>query len=170
MKKIFPFLLGLIIIIQGCQTNSALTEQQKDEIIKAVKERNEQFWAVSFSNSNESLEKTMALFVNENDIKAWKTEPVTFVSNLEIVKTPADMANFYKKRMENRTSTSVKKLEDHFAALSKDKVLEFNKVEMTMTLTDGTTFGPIILTETFVWVNMNGVWKILHLHESFVLS
>jgi hypothetical protein len=170
MKRVYYLSLVLLVMALSCQTSKELTDQQKDEIIKAVKERNEQFWAVNFSNRNESLQKSMTFLVDENDTKLWKSDPVTFVSNLEIVKTPTDMANFYKKRMENRTSTTVKMLDNYFTVLSKDAVLEFNKVEMSMTLTDGSTFGPFVLTETFIWVNINGIWKILHQHESYLIK
>jgi ketosteroid isomerase-like protein len=165
MKRVFYVTLGLLVMTLGCQTNQKLTDQQKDLIVKAVKERSQQFFDINKSYNTESLQKTMS-FSDENIDKAWLTDPAEVVFDINIIKTRADVQNFWGMAIESRISTNITMTEDHFAVLSKDQVVEVNKADYTITGKDSITSGPYTMVHTIVWVNINGEWKMLHIHQS----
>jgi ketosteroid isomerase-like protein len=165
MKRIFYVTLGLLVITLGCQTNQKLTVQQQDSIVKAVKESSQQFFDINKSYNTESLQKTMS-FSDENLDKAWLTDPALVALDVNIFKTRADMQSFWGMAIGSRISTNITMLEDHFAVLSKDQVIEVNKADYTITGKDSITSGPFTMVHTIVWVNVNGAWKMLHIHQS----
>lgn len=165
MKRVLYVALGLLVMTLGCQTNQKLTDQQKESIVKAVKESSQQFFDINKSYNAESLQKTMS-FSDENLDKAWVTDPAVVVLDIDIFKTRADMQSFWGMAIDSRISTNITMNEAHFAVLSKDQVIEVNKADYTVTGKDSITSGPFTMVHTIVWVNVNGVWKILHVHQS----
>jgi len=168
MKRVCFFTLGLLIMAMGCQTNQKLTEQQKESILKAVKERSHEFWIVSNQKSYDkmTLNRFMS-FVDEKSDQAWSTDPAGWVFNLEILKSRSDLENDFRKIFEARIVTSPIIKESYFAVLSKDLVLEVNKGDYTITRKDSTTLGPLTMVNTCVWMNSEGEWKMIHCHESY---
>lgn len=165
MKRVFYVTLALLVLALGCQINQKLTDQQKESIVKAVKERSQQFFDINKSYNSESLQKTMN-FADENIDKAWLTDPAEVVFDINIIKTRADMQSFWGMAIESRMSTNITMLENHFAVVSRDQVVEVNKADYTITGKDSITSGPYTMVHTIVWVNINGEWKILHIHQS----
>ena len=168
MKRVFYLTLGLLVMTLGCQTNPELTDQEKESIVKAVKERSQLFWVTNNQSYNsESMQKFMSL-IDENCDQAWQTDPAMAVFNIGIIKFRTEVESFWKTAIESRNSTNVTIVEDYFAVLSKDKVLEVNKGDYTVAGKDSITYGPFSMVNTIVWVNKNGEWKMLHCHESYV--
>jgi ketosteroid isomerase-like protein len=165
MKRVFYVTFGFLVMTLACQTNQKLTDQQKDSIVKAVKERSQQFFDINKSYNNESLQKTMS-FADENIDKAWQTDPALVVFDINIIKTRAEMQNFWGMAIDSRISTNITMLENHFAVLSKDQVVEVNKADYTITGKDSITSGLYTMVHTIVWVNINSEWKIVHIHQS----
>jgi hypothetical protein len=167
MKKIALLLLGFIIIGQGCQTNSKLSDLDKESIVKAVKEKSEQFWSNTQPYDTGSFRK-FAAFWDENSDKAWQTESVAVVFNTGLTKSSSEWLNNWKDMIDNRISTVATILESHFNVLGKDKVLEVNSGDYTVTGKDSTIYGPFKMVNTIIWANINGDWKMQFFHESWV--
>jgi hypothetical protein len=167
MKRANYLTLGLLVFALGCQTNLKLSNQQKDSISQDVQETSQQFWALyNRTYDSGSLPKLLSFF-DENCIQIWQTEPAAVIFNVTMVKTPADLEKVWKEMLELRSSTNVTMLDDYFTVLSKDKVLEVNEGDFTITGKDGKTFGPYRMVNSIIWGNNNGAWKMLHFHESW---
>lgn len=167
MKRTSFLSLGILMIALGCTTNMKLTDQKKDSIIRSVQEMSRQFWVViNQKYDSGSLEKFMS-FIDEGTDQAWVAEPAVVGFNTNLFSTRADLENVWREMLEARSSTNVTMLSNHFAILSENQVLEVNEGDYTLTGKDGKIFGPYRMVNTAIWVNRNGQWKMMHLHESW---
>ena len=165
MKKIIYLFLGLLFIAQSCQTNYKLTDTDKEALVKAVKEKSQQFWSMTQPYDTGTFRRVLK-FWDENSDQAWQTDPVAVVFNTGITKTRAEWMDNWKSMIDTRISTVPTILETHFSVLSKDKVLEVNKGDFTITRKDSTVSGPFTMVNTIVWADINGDWKMQFFHES----
>jgi hypothetical protein len=164
MKK-FSFLAFGLIILTTCCYAQKLSDKKKDMIIKEVQERSHKFFFEN-NQSPESMQNFNSYIYEKSDLQ-WKGEPVGMIFNLNLIKTYPDKVNFIKGLIKARTSTNVTMLEDHFAVLSKDQVIEVNKGDYTVTSIDGKISGPFTMVNTIVWAKSDGEWKMLLCHESW---
>lgn len=168
MKKIVILFLGLLTMVSGCQTKTELTAEDKNAIVKAVKEISEPFWGWNDKFEQEDM-KFLALY-DENSDNAWQPDPVATVFNTSIIKTQAEWIEMWKEMIENRLAMNMSIVDSHFNVLSADKVLEVNKIDYTITTLDSIVHGPYIAVNTVLWVNIDGNWKMQFFHESTALK
>jgi ketosteroid isomerase-like protein len=161
-------IVALLLSIFGCNSSKSdqLTELQKETILQSVKEASQRIWDLQESYDSASLQNFMDLVDPESD-RLWQTDPAAMVYNLNIIKTRADLNDAWGKSVESRTGTPVNLLEDYFAVISQDLVLEVNKADYSVMGKDSTTYGPFSMVNTTVWINRNGDWKMLHSHSSW---
>ena len=165
MKKIMYLFLGLLITLLGCRTDSKLTDSEKEAIVQSVKKASQQFWSMTQPYDTGTFRKISKLW-DENSDQAWQTDPVAVVFNTGITKTSSEWLNNWETMVENRIATTPTILESHFSVLSKDKVLEVNTGDFTITRKDSTISGPFTMVNTIIWAKVNGDWKMQFFHES----
>jgi hypothetical protein len=166
MKIIMYLFLGIVIISQSCQSDSKLTDSEKDALVQDVMKTSQQFFALSAQPHDTGSFRNFIKFVDENADQSWQTDPVAAVDNITITKTMSEWIIHMKAVMDRRISTNPKILESHFFVLSKDKVIEVNKGDFAPIMTDSTVRGPFTMVNTIVWGNINGEWKMQFFHES----
>jgi hypothetical protein len=165
MRKIIYLSMGIIFCFLGCQKNSKLTDSEKGLLVKAVKEKSQQFWSNTQPYDTGSFRKFIK-FWDDNSDGEWQTEPVAVIFNTGVTKTRAEWVNNWKKMIDSRISTNPTILESHFTVLAGDKVLEVNTGDFSITMKDSTVRGPYKMVNTIVWINRNGDWKMQFFHES----
>ena len=166
LTTIIAVLLLSVFTCTPHRQSDQLTQQQKETILKAVKETSQRMWDFQKSYNSESLQNFMN-FIDTNSDQMWQTDPVTMNYNLNIIKTRDDLKTQWRKMIESRNSTPITILEAYFAVLSKDQVLEVNKCDYTIHAKDSTTYGPFTMVNTIIWIDKNGEWKMLHCHPSW---
>jgi hypothetical protein len=166
MKRKLYLLVGLVIISQGCQTNSELTDSDKDAMVQAVKQASTEYWnIVSQTYDDESLSNAKK-YIDENSDQMWQTEPVASIIELSITNKRVDNLEGIKSMFERRISTPVEILETHYSVLSDDKVLEVHKGNFSELMRDSTFKGPFPYVATVIWTKINGEWKQQFVHYS----
>ncbi|MEA1887263.1 MAG: hypothetical protein U9N72_08650 [Bacteroidota bacterium] len=166
MKRILYLLLGIVIITYACQTNSELTDSDKEAIVQAVQEASQGYWtAIGQTYDNESPGEIKKYFDENADI-IWQTEPVAFVLNTSITNKQADWLEMFETIIMNRISTPCTILETYYSVISHDKVLEVIKGDASYMEKDSTVVGPFKYVNTALWANINGEWKMQFNHQS----
>jgi cytochrome c556 len=133
MKTITSLFLGAVIIVQSCQSDSKLTDSEKETLVKEVMKTSQQFWSMAGQPYGTGSFRNFVKFLDENADNAWQTDPVASVDNITITKTMSQRINNWKTLIDRRISSDPKILESHFPVLSRDKVLEVNKGDFTVT-------------------------------------
>jgi len=169
MKKTVILFLGLLTMATGCQTNTGLTDADKDAIVKAVKEISEPFWGWNDQFDQTDMSQILALY-DENSDNAWQPDPVATVFNTDIITTQAEWMEMWKEIIADRLAMNMSIVDSHFNVLSADKVLEVNKIDYTVTTMDSIVHGPYTAVNTVLWVNIDGNWKMQFFHESTALK
>ena len=167
MKKLLFLLLGFVIITTACQTNTELTDADKDAMVQAVKEASQEYWATFNQTLNEQSFSTMKQYFDENSDRMWQTDPVAVILNTSVTNKQADWLDKLETTIENRISGSHNIVESHYSVLAEDKVLEIIKaVDATIVFKDSTVLGPFTWVNTAIWANIEGEWKIQFNHQS----
>ena len=170
MKKLLFLLLGVVIITTACQTSTELTDADKDAMVQAVKQASQEFWSLASQAYDTGFFNQALKFWDENSDQIWQTDPVAVVFDTSITETKDEWMSDWKAMIDNRIKTTPTILESHFSVLTKDKVLEVNKGDITVMEKDSTIYGPNTMVNTIVWANINGEWKMQFWHESWAVK
>jgi len=167
MKKLLFLLLGLVILTTACQTNTELTDADKDAMVQAVKQASQEYQSlISSIYDNETYNKSLK-FIDENSDQMWQTEPVAIIYNLNIINKQAESLATLKSMFENRLSGIDNVQEAHYSVLSDNKVLEVIEGDFSIVFKDSTEGGPFNWVGTYIWANIEGEWKIQYAHNSY---
>lgn len=168
MKKVLFLMLGIVIMAQGCQTESELTDTDKEAMVQAVKQASQEYWALMSSTYNAETFSKIMKSIDENSDKMWQTEPVAAIFNLTVNNKRADdTSEGPKSWTENRISTPCSVQKDYYSVLSDNKVLEVIEGDYSVIMKDSTEFGPFAWVGTIIWANVDGVWKMQFNHNSW---
>ncbi|MFO7852172.1 MAG: hypothetical protein ACQERS_09340 [Bacteroidota bacterium] len=170
MKRILYLLLGILVITYACQTETELTDADKDAMVRDVKQASQEFVSIiSSTYDNETYSKVLN-FNDENSDKMWQTEPVAAIFNINVInKQAASFANL-ESWFENRISGVENIQKAHYSVLSDKKVLEVLEGDFSITWKDSTESGPFTWVGTNIWAKIDGGWKIQFVHNSFELQ
>jgi len=167
MKKLLFLLLGLVIITTACQTNTELTDADKDVIVESVKQASQEYWSILSSTYDSETYSKAINFIDENSDQMWQTEPVAMILNTtNIFNKQEDWLTTFEEVISNRISTPCKILEAYYSVLSNDKVLEVIVGNASYTKKDSTVVGPFKYVNTKIWSNIDGEWKFQFDHQS----
>jgi len=167
MKKLLFLLLGFVIITTACQTNTELTDADKDAIVQAVKQKSQGYWSALGQIYDEDTYSTLMKYFDENSDQMWQTEPVSMILNTtSIFNKQEDWLTTFEEVISNRISTPCKILEAYYSVLSNDKVLEVIVGNASYTIKDSTIVGPFKYVNTAIWSSIDGEWKIQFDHQS----
>jgi len=164
---IIPLVI-LLCLTLGYHKSTDLTKEQKELIVKEVKELSHQLWVTNNQRYKENSTQSIVDFFDETCDQIWQTEPVAWIGNTALKKTRNDMKNYIQSMIERRISTDMVILDEYFAVLSENNVLEVKQCEYTITMKDGQVKGPYCNAVTAVWCKKNDQWKMVHVHESYV--
>ena len=165
MKKLLFLLLGIVIITTACQTNTELTDADKDAIVQAVKQTSQEYWAaISQTYDIESYSKVRKYFDEDSD-QIWQSDPIALILNTGIINKQADWQIQLETMIGNRISTPVNVSEVYYTTLSDKKVFEVIKGEFSYMRKDSSVVGPITFVGTSIWANINGEWKLQFVHQ-----
>ena len=134
------------------------TEAEKDEVVKAVKERFDQFVSA----------------VNKIDTKSWASfysddSPVTVVAGVDFYGDKKTWVETVGEYFSQRRSQTVEPVAVKIIPLAQDMALLVSEENTSMTQDDGSVVKSKHVF-TMVWKNEKSVWKVLHSHESWVDS
>lgn len=167
MKKILFILFGVVIITSSCQTNTELTDADKEALVQSLRAASEEYWSLgSVEYTSETYAKMMKFVDNHSD-QLWQTDPVTFINNIYIINTNADFNATYESVIGSRYSTPMNILKAHYSVISDKKVLEVLEGDFSIVMKDGTVQGPMQFVITSLWSNIDGDWKLQFTHNSF---
>ena len=165
--RVLLCLLAVVIVTQGCQTDSELTDSEKDALVQAVKHTGQEYWTLMNQPYSNTTNDEAFKFMDENADQMWQTDPIAVIFNTGITNTQAEMKNNFKGMFDNRISTKSTLLESYYSVLANDKVLEVIRADYIITRKDSTVSDPLTMVNTSVWANINGEWKIQFSHSSF---
>jgi hypothetical protein len=157
MKMLKYLNAGLIVMVISCQTNSEMSDSEKEIVLKAVKEASQQFWETMIKPYDAET---------FNDVFEEFSELDFFVDNFQFLRSNSDVEVWFRNLTESRLSTHPTISESYYEVLSNDKVLEVVKGDFTVTRKDSTIFGPIEMIITIIWDQKNGRWKMHYGHQS----
>jgi len=165
-NSIILFLLTLFVFL-GCQeTQTVLTDTEKEAMIEAVEKVSQNYWAdIGKTYNNESIAQIKEYF-DENSDSVWETESVALILNTGIFNKQASWLKLFEKILNDRISTPNKILESYYSVLSDEKVLEVIKGEASIIGKDSSVVGPFPFVNTAIWKNINNEWKIQFVHQS----
>jgi hypothetical protein len=166
MKRVLYLLLGVIVITQGCQTNSKLTDSDKDAMVQAVKQASTEYWAVWSSTYDTGTVGKIKKYMDLNTDQLWQTNPVSVIIDTTITYKQADALASIVSAVQNRISSPTIVKESHYSVLSDEKVLEVLEGDITVIWKDSTVMGPLKYVMSNIWTNIDGEWKIQFLHNS----
>jgi predicted oxidoreductase (fatty acid repression mutant protein) len=167
MKRLLYLLLGIIIITYACQTNTELTDADKDAIVQAVKQVSQELQSIMSSTYDSETYSKIIKFCDENSDRMWQAEPVAAIFNLDIISKQADNFANYESWFENRISGVDNVQKAHYSVLSDNKVLEVLEGDFSINMKDSTELGPFTWVGTNIWANIEGEWKMQFSHNSF---
>jgi len=166
MKRLLYLLLGIAILTQGCQTNTKLTDSEKEVIVQSVKKASQEFYsALGQTYDNETFNKVRKYF-DENSDLIWQTDPVAFIFDADITYKQADWLKQFEAIIGSRISTPTTISKSHFSVLTDKKVLEVTNGNASFTTKDSTVVGPFKFVSTAIWANIDGEWKMQFVHQS----
>jgi len=167
MKKFLFLLLGVVILTTACQTNTELTDADKDSIVQAVKQASQEYWSIMASTYDSETYSKAINFIDENSDQIWQTEPVASVTGIRIRYKRSDSFENLKSMFDDRLESPTKINNAHYSVLSKNKVLEVMEGEFTVIRKDSTNVGTFAWIGTTLWANIDGEWKIQYAHNSY---
>jgi ketosteroid isomerase-like protein len=135
-----------------------LTEAEKDDVVKAVKERFDQ----------------LILALNKIDTAAWASFysydfPVTAVAGIDFYGDKNTWVETVGEYFSQRKSQTIEPVAVHITPLASDLALLASEENTSMTQDDGSVVKSKHVF-TMVWKNEKSGWKVLHSHESWVDS
>lgn len=166
MKKsiLIICILGFIVLENFAQ--SVLTNDERKSIKESVEQKSKEFWKLFTQDYNEqNLNRLMDFYVDTDD-EVWMGKPAIETGESEIIYTKDELKEALSLPFKNRHSTPTKTIENYFAVISNDVVIEILTHEYYVIANNGYR-GPD--TEgglTIIWVLRNNEWKILHRHRS----
>jgi hypothetical protein len=167
MKKVFFLMLGIVIMAQGCQTESELTDADKEAMVQAVKQASQEYWAVWASTYDNETYNKFAKFIDVNSDQMWQTEPVATIFLTNIINKQDESLASAKSMLENRLSGTVDITNAYYSVLSNEKVLEVSDGGFSIIFKDSTESGPIKWVGTYIWANIDGEWKLQFGHNAY---
>jgi hypothetical protein len=166
MKKLLSLMVGIVLMAQGCQTGSELTDSEKEAMVQAVKQASQSYWtALGQTYDNESISKILSYF-DENSDTIWEADPVAFILNTNIVNKQADCKEQLEIALEERITTPCTIQGTYYSVLSDKKVLEVINGEASFMTKDSTLVGPFKYVNTAIWANIDGEWKMQFTHQA----
>ena len=159
-------LLGIVIISYACQTNTELTDADKDAMVQAVKKASQDYWSIVSSTYDSETYNKRIKFFDESSDQMWQTEPVSRILNTTITSKQADVIDAYKSMTENRISVQIIIQRANYSVLSDKKVLEVIVGDGTGISKDSSVIGPSKFVNTAIWANIDGEWKMQFTHQS----
>ena len=132
------------------------TEAEKDEVVKAVKERFDQLVSA----------------VNKIDTKSWASfysddSPVTAVAGVDFYGDKKTWIETVGEYFSQRKSQTFESMAVKITPLTNDLALLVSEENTSMTQGDGAGVKSKHVF-TMVWKNEKSGWKVLHSHESWV--
>jgi hypothetical protein len=125
MKRLFLIAaIGLVVMIHGCQKRIHLTHEQKELIVKEVKELSHEICVTTNQRYKENSTQSIVDFFDETRDQIWQTEPVAWIGNAAVKKTRNDLKNYIQSLIEPRVTTDMVILDEYFAVLYEKNVLE----------------------------------------------
>jgi len=115
--------------------------------------------------TEENFNKMFEFWVESND-ESWLGNPAIWVSNIQIIPTLEKLDESWRPAIDRRASEELEMIDDYVAVLSHDHAIYVLKAKYTINDIDGNTYENL-MTATTVYVKKNGVWKILHYHQSW---
>lgn len=167
MKRILFLLLWVVIIITACQTNTEMTDADKDAVVQAATRASKEYWALCSSQYDSETFNKFREYYDMGADQLWQPEPAAAVMNFNITSKQDEVLSMYSSLLESRITTTPIILKSHFMFLSKDKVLEVNKGDYTWTNKDGSVSNPFRMVNTIIWANIDGKWKIQFFNEIY---
>jgi hypothetical protein len=166
MKRLLYLLLGIAILTQGCQTNSVLTDSEKESIVQSVKKASQEFWStLGQTYDNEIFNKVMKYYDENSDVM-WQTDPVAFILNTSINYKQEDWLKQFEAVIGRRISTPCTVSESYYSVLTDKKVVEVINGTASVMYKDSTVVGPFKFVNTSIWGNIDGEWKMQFTHQS----
>lgn len=167
MKQLLFLLLGVVIIVNACQTSTELTDTDKEAIVQAVKEVRQEYVSIHSSTyDNEAASKLQNLY-DENSDQIWQTEPIANATGVRVRNKRVDALAGIKSMVDKRLSTPVKVRNQYFSVLSENKVLEILESDFTVIMKDSTDVGTYTAVGTTLWAKIDGEWKMQYTHSSY---
>lgn len=167
MKRLLYLLLGIVFIACACQTETELTDADKDAIVQSVKQASEEYWSIWSSTYDDQTYSEFMKFYDINTDEMWQTEPVAVIINKNITYKQEESLAVAKSGFEERISTPTNIMKAHYSVLSDEKVLEVLEGDLTVIMKDSSVMGPLKFKMSNIWAKVDGEWKIQFLHNSF---
>lgn len=160
-------MLGFVIMAQGCQTQSELSDADRDAMVQAVKHTSQEYWAVWSSTYDTTTFSKSKKFIDVTSDQMWQTEPVAVIYLTTVYNKQDESITQAKSMIENRISGVINIHKAHYSVLSDNKVLEVLEGDFSIVFKDSTESGSIEWVGTSIWANKAGDWKIQFTHNSY---
>lgn len=157
----------ILFLFVGCQTKKEFTDADKEKILQELKVESSRMWDLMNSDFDDETFSKMTAFIDKDIDKLWQTDPIVCSFNFFLIKSYKEWEDFLKEIIDNRTSNRFIKIESHYMVLSDVLVLEVITADYNVTSKEGETFGPFQMVNNSIWQKKDGVWRILHLQQSY---
>jgi tRNA uridine 5-carbamoylmethylation protein Kti12 len=166
MKKLVLviFLFGLIANQSFAQSD--LSTEERKLIKEAVEQRSKELWRLHTQDYNEeNLKRLMEFFVETED-KSWMGKPAILLDGIYFTHSKEEIEDIFSQVFERRHSAPFKLLENYFAVISEEVVVEIQTIENYIIAKNGNRSPDFEAGDTLVWILSDNAWKILHWHRT----
>jgi hypothetical protein len=162
MKKLLT-LLALLTLIFACDVEEKITPEDREAIAAEIKTEFHN-WINSMSGSQKEFD--MSVWV-ESDDEAWMGKPALWFNMMTLFPDQEKIREVWEPVGETRSATNFKVDEEYVAVVSDDCAVYTFKGTFSITDIDGNTGPDIPMSGTYVYVERNDQWKMLHMHQSW---
>ncbi len=166
MKKLMLIICLIAFFSNENFAQSELSSEERKVIEQAVKLKSQEFWELFTKDySEQNLNRLMDLFVKTEDV-AWMNKPAIHLNSFRIIYSKEELKDLLSRVFELRHSSPTTIIENYFAVISNDVVVEILTNENYIITADGNRSPDYETGNTTVWVLRNDEWKILHWHRT----
>ena len=165
-----PLAAAFLFLVVACQTppqpEPEFTDADRQAIVDEITRRGVEFNAIG---EPERWEEGLSFWADGAEA-LFVGDPALFVQGVRVVSTKEDMIEFSRGFVGSRRSTNFDLQESYVAVLSPSLALQITEQHWNITNNEGETGSTFPLTNTTLWVNENGEWKVAHYHQSWTTT
>jgi hypothetical protein len=157
----------ILFLFVGCQTKVEFTDAVKQKVLEEVKAESNRMWTFFNSDFNEELNEKIFEFFEKDAEKLWQTTPVVASFNFELIRSNSEFEEMITEMNSTRIRNEITITDSHYLVLSEIHVLEVITADYFITSKEGEVFGPFQMVNDNLWQKKEGVWKVLHSHQTY---